>query len=157
MKSYIIFLNRLEKAKSSFTVEERQNTTAMTQNSPSPKNHATLGAGRKVAFQTLKNAEVAPHHDPPLSLRGVFSRSRNFPAEPIIVINCHSIPSIQFCPWSRMIVGYAIGRSIDARLTVTALRAAINRKRPPPGCIHHSDRGSQYAAEIYRQLFADQG
>jgi putative transposase len=48
---------------------------------------------------------------------------------------------------SRLIVGYAIGRSIDARLTVAALKAALARREPPPGCIHHSDRGSQYAAE----------
>lgn len=53
--------------------------------------------------------------------------------------------------WSRLIVGYAIGRSINARLTVAALKAAITRREPPPGCIHHSDRGSQYAAEAYRQ------
>jgi putative transposase len=53
--------------------------------------------------------------------------------------------------WSRLIVGYAIGRSIDARLTVAALKAAIVRREPPPGCIHHSDRGSQYAAEAYRR------
>jgi len=53
--------------------------------------------------------------------------------------------------WSRLIVGYAIGRSIDARLTVAALKAAIARREPPPGCIHHSDRGSQYAAEAYRK------
>lgn len=59
--------------------------------------------------------------------------------------------------WSRMIVGYAIGRSIDARLTVAALRAAIDRRRPPPDCIHHSDRGAQYAAELYRRLLADHG
>lgn len=59
--------------------------------------------------------------------------------------------------WSRLIVGYAIGQSIDARLTVAALKAATDRRRPPPGCIHHSDRGSQYAAEIYRRLLADQG
>ncbi len=52
--------------------------------------------------------------------------------------------------WSRMIVGYAIGRSIDARLTLAALKAAIERRQPLPGCIHHSDRGSQYAAQIYR-------
>ena len=45
--------------------------------------------------------------------------------------------------WSRMIVGYAIGRSIDARLTVAALKAAIERRNPPRGCVHHSDRGSQ--------------
>jgi len=53
--------------------------------------------------------------------------------------------------WSRLIVGYAIGRSIDQRLTVAALRSAIARRKPPPGLVHHSDRGSQYAAEAYRQ------
>ncbi|WP_353642707.1 IS3 family transposase [Mesorhizobium sp. WSM2239] len=59
--------------------------------------------------------------------------------------------------WSRLIVGYAIGRSIDARLTVAALKAAIEQRMPPAGCIHHSDRGSPYAAEIYRQLLAANG
>jgi putative transposase len=53
--------------------------------------------------------------------------------------------------WSRLIAGYAIGRSIDARLTVAALKAAIERRQPPFGCIHHSDRGSQYAAQVYRE------
>ncbi len=48
--------------------------------------------------------------------------------------------------WSRRVVGYAISRSIDARLTLAALAAAIQRRKPPPGCVHHSDRGSQYAA-----------
>ena len=56
--------------------------------------------------------------------------------------------------WSRRVVGYAIGRSIDARLAVAALHAAIALRRPLPGCIHHSDRGSQYAAEVYRKLLA---
>ena len=56
--------------------------------------------------------------------------------------------------WSRLIVGYAIGRSIDARLTVAALKAAVDRRKPPPGCIHHSDRGSQYAAEFYRETLS---
>jgi putative transposase len=53
--------------------------------------------------------------------------------------------------WSRRVVGYAIGRRIDARLTLAALEAAIASRKPPPGCIHHSDRGSQYAAEDYRR------
>jgi putative transposase len=52
--------------------------------------------------------------------------------------------------WSRRVVGYAIGRRIDARLALSALRAAIAARGPPRGCIHHSDRGSQYAAEDYR-------
>jgi len=59
--------------------------------------------------------------------------------------------------WSRRVVGYAISRSIDARLTVAALTRAIEQRRPPTGCIHHSDRGSQYAAETYRQLLSDHG
>lgn len=59
--------------------------------------------------------------------------------------------------WSRRVVGYAISRSIDARLTIAALRTAIERRKPPPGCVHHSDRGSQYAAERYRELLATHG
>jgi putative transposase len=59
--------------------------------------------------------------------------------------------------WSRKVVGYAIGRSIDVRLTRAALLSAIERRRPPPGCVHHSDRGAQYAAGLYRQTLARYG
>jgi putative transposase len=59
--------------------------------------------------------------------------------------------------WSRRVVGYAISRSIDARLTVAALKAAIERRNPPHGCVHHSDRGSQYAAQVYRELLDAHG
>jgi putative transposase len=59
--------------------------------------------------------------------------------------------------WSRLVVGYAISRSIDARLAVAALKAAVRVRRPPQGCVHHSDRGSQYASELYRRLLADHG
>jgi putative transposase len=59
--------------------------------------------------------------------------------------------------WSRRVVGYAISRSIDARLTLAALGVAIEGRRPPLGCLHHSDRGSQYAAGAYRQLLSAHG
>ncbi len=59
--------------------------------------------------------------------------------------------------WSRRVVGYAIGRRIDARLTLAALKAAVTSRKPPPGCIHHSDRGRQYAAENYRAELAKHG
>jgi len=59
--------------------------------------------------------------------------------------------------WSRRVVGYAISRSIDARLALAALKAAIRTRQPPKGCIHHSDRGSQYACEAYRKLLAEHG
>jgi len=45
--------------------------------------------------------------------------------------------------WSRRVGGYAISRSIDARLAAAALKAAVQARSPPEGCVHHSDRGSQ--------------
>jgi putative transposase len=59
--------------------------------------------------------------------------------------------------WSRRAVGYAIGRSIDVRLTLAALNAAIELRKPPPGCIHHSDRRSQFAAQAYREALLRSG
>lgn len=59
--------------------------------------------------------------------------------------------------WSRRVVGYALGRTIEARLTLAALEVAIATRRPGRGCVHHSDRGSQYAAERYRKKLADHG
>lgn len=59
--------------------------------------------------------------------------------------------------WSRRVIGYALGRQIDTRLTLAALRAAIATRQPPRGCIHHSDRGAQYAAAAYRQELAEHG
>ena len=59
--------------------------------------------------------------------------------------------------WSRRVVGYAISRSIDARLATAALKAAIRSRHPPAGCVHHSDRGSQYASAVYREMLADHG
>jgi len=58
---------------------------------------------------------------------------------------------------SRKVVGYAIARSIEVRLTLAALRCAIERPRPPPGCVHHTDRGPKYAARRYPQALADHG
>jgi putative transposase len=59
--------------------------------------------------------------------------------------------------WSRRVVGYAISRAIDARLAVAALKAAIKARDPPRGCVHHSDRGSQYACKAYRSILQEHG
>jgi putative transposase len=59
--------------------------------------------------------------------------------------------------WSRRVVGWALGRRIDADLALAALDAAITGRRPPPGCVHHSDRGSQYASEPCRKKLAAHG
>lgn len=50
---------------------------------------------------------------------------------------------------SRKAIGYAISRHIDTALSLEALRMAIRNRNPPPGVIHHSDQGVQYAAHDY--------
>ena len=50
---------------------------------------------------------------------------------------------------SRKAIGYALSRNIDTALSLTALRMAIRNRNPPPGVIHHSDQGVQYAAQDY--------
>lgn len=58
--------------------------------------------------------------------------------------------SVLLDAWSRRVVGYAVSKLLSVRLTLAALEAAIAARRPGPGLIHHSDRGSQYAAKEYR-------
>jgi transposase InsO family protein len=59
--------------------------------------------------------------------------------------------------YSRRVVGWALSRSLDATLTAAALKAALADRRPPWGCIHHSDRGVQYACHEYVQLLTEAG
>src|SRR4051794_6126816 len=54
--------------------------------------------------------------------------------------------------FSRKVVGWAMRDHMRAELTIAALTMAIQRRRPGPGLIHHSDRGSQYAAGDYRKI-----
>jgi putative transposase len=53
--------------------------------------------------------------------------------------------------FSRKAVGWSMGSSIDRNLVLNALRMAVNLRQPPKGLLHHSDRGSQYACDDYRQ------
>lgn len=59
--------------------------------------------------------------------------------------------------YSRKIVGWAMAPNMPAELVCTALQIAIAHRRPPPGLIVHSDRGSQYASDEYRDLLARHG
>lgn len=49
-------------------------------------------------------------------------------------------------------IGWALGRTLEADLTVEALKMAIRRGRVQPGLVHHSDRGVQYASGAYTDL-----
>jgi putative transposase len=57
--------------------------------------------------------------------------------------------------FSRKVVGWAISKHIDAELALSALRQAIQTRQPPPGCIHHSDRGVQYLSHAYVDLLKE--
>jgi transposase InsO family protein len=58
---------------------------------------------------------------------------------------------------SRKVVGWTVSTSLDQELALEALRRAIASRRPPPGLVHHSDRGVQYTADDYRALLAEHG
>jgi transposase InsO family protein len=51
--------------------------------------------------------------------------------------------------YSRKGIGWALDRSLSAKVAVTALQQAIRQRQPPPGVVHHSDRGTQYASAEY--------
>lgn len=75
----------------------------------------------------------------------------------IAIVEGFAYVAIILDAWSRRAIGYAISRSIDVRLTLAALGAAVESRNPPPGCIHHSDRGSQYAAQAYKDALLRHG
>jgi transposase InsO family protein len=59
--------------------------------------------------------------------------------------------------YSRRVVGWSLGRSLQAQLPLAALRSAIASRQPGRGLVHHSDRGSQYACDDYVKELEDAG
>lgn len=59
--------------------------------------------------------------------------------------------------FSRRIVGWSMQQTIDRSLVLSALQMALTARRPLPGLLHHSDRGSQYASGDYQQVLRQAG
>jgi len=59
--------------------------------------------------------------------------------------------------YSRKIIGWALSKSLEAELACAALNMALEDRKPPKGCIHHSDRGVQYASEAYVDILKKAG
>jgi len=59
--------------------------------------------------------------------------------------------------YSRKVIGWELDRSLQTRLTVAALLKAIEQRDPPPGIVHHSDRGVQYASPDYLEVLHAHG
>jgi len=59
--------------------------------------------------------------------------------------------------YSRRVIGWALDRTLEDELTLTALRMAMAHRVVQPGLVHHSDRGSQYASAEYTDLLKNNG
>jgi len=58
---------------------------------------------------------------------------------------------------SRRVIGWAVSNRMKRDLAIRALKMAIALRRPPKGCIHHTDRGSQYCSHDYQKLLRQHG
>ena len=63
--------------------------------------------------------------------------------------------SVMLDAYSRRVIGWALGRTLEGELAASALRMALFSRRPAPGLVHHSDRGVQYASGSYTELLKD--
>jgi len=59
--------------------------------------------------------------------------------------------------YARKLVGWAMSEAMPQELTLCALDVALGWRDPDAGLVHHSDRGSQYAAKDYRRKLAARG
>ena len=59
--------------------------------------------------------------------------------------------------YSRRVIGWALDRTLEDDLTLSALRMALAQRTVQPGLVHHSDRGSQYASGDYTDLLKENG
>ena len=59
--------------------------------------------------------------------------------------------------YSRRVIGWALDRTLEDELTLSALRMALAQRIVQPGLVHHSDRGTQYASSDYTDLLKDYG
>jgi putative transposase len=59
--------------------------------------------------------------------------------------------------YSRRVIGWAVSNRMKKDLAIRALQMAINLRNPPSGCIHHTDRGSQYCAHAYQKILNQNG
>jgi len=59
--------------------------------------------------------------------------------------------------YTRVVVGWAISKSLKHKFCLDSMRVAIARRKPKPGIIHHSDRGVQYVCESYMKFLEKHG
>ena len=58
---------------------------------------------------------------------------------------------------SRRVIGWAVSNRLKRNLAIQALDMAVALRKPPPGCLHHTDRGSQYCSHDYQKRLRQHG
>jgi len=59
--------------------------------------------------------------------------------------------------WSRKVVGWQLSDNLKSKIVINALHKAIDTRHPNRELIHHSDRGSQYASQRFRNVLSSTG
>ncbi len=75
----------------------------------------------------------------------------------IRILSCFVYLAAILDRFSRKVIGWAVSKRLDRELSLSALRMALEERNPLPGCIHHSDRGVQYACWDYVALLESKG
>lgn len=70
----------------------------------------------------------------------------------IRIATCFAYLAVILDLYSRRVIGWALSKHIKKELCLEALKMAIEARKPKAGCIHHSDRGVQYASDDYVAL-----
>ena len=117
----------------------------------STKGFYVWNPGRHAFYTSASNVlpEDAPPSDEGLYWAGDFTYIRT--------PSCWLYHAVVVDLFSRRVVGWPFSRSRNAELTKSALRMALSRQCPQPGCVFHSDQGIEYAAHEYRDLVEQAG
>lgn len=75
----------------------------------------------------------------------------------IRILTCFVYLAVILDLFSRKVIGWAIAKHLKKELCLEALKMALETRDPAPGCLHHSDRGVQYASEEYVDLLKSRG
>ena len=73
----------------------------------------------------------------------------------IRILTCFVYLAVVIDLYSRKVIGWGISKTLHHDLCLEALKMAIEKRSPPQGCIHHSDRGVQYACKPYVDLLKE--
>ncbi len=132
----------------------RRNFTAAAPNRvrPADPTYVRTGEGwRSRGFRGPAGATVPAH------LAALIDMHTRTPCGPCIARNGPPSRFLRAGPDRSASAGWAVRDTLHADIALEALEMAVERQRPAPGLVHHSDRGVQYAADACRQALAAAG